>query len=41
MLGAYDVKYMLQTAIKGQILEEFVAEFTKGTIEGGGGKSWG
>lgn len=35
MLGAYDVKYMPQTTIKGQILEDFVAEFTEGTIEGG------
>lgn len=35
MLGAYDVKYMPQTAIKGQILEDFVVEFTEGTIEGG------
>ena len=32
-LGAYDVKYMPQTAIKGQILTDFVAEFTEGTSE--------
>ncbi|XP_075633842.1 uncharacterized protein LOC142606364 [Castanea sativa] len=28
-LGAYDVKYMPRTAIKGQILADFMAEFTK------------
>ncbi|XP_075675087.1 uncharacterized protein LOC142644335 [Castanea sativa] len=28
-LGAYDVKYMPQTAIKGQVLADFVAEFTE------------
>ncbi|XP_075667544.1 uncharacterized protein LOC142637124 [Castanea sativa] len=31
-LGAYDVKYMPRTAIKGQILADFVAEFTEGEI---------
>ncbi|XP_075669795.1 uncharacterized protein LOC142639518 [Castanea sativa] len=31
-LGAYDVKYMPRTAIKGQILADFVAEFTEGQI---------
>ena len=34
-LGAYDVKYMPQTAIKGQILVDFVAEFIKGAPEEG------
>ncbi|XP_075667260.1 uncharacterized protein LOC142636852 [Castanea sativa] len=29
-LGAYDIKYMPRTAIKGQILADFVAEFTDG-----------
>ncbi|XP_075655290.1 uncharacterized protein LOC142625539 [Castanea sativa] len=29
-LGAYDIKYMPRTAIKGQILADFVAEFTEG-----------
>ncbi|XP_075651896.1 uncharacterized protein LOC142622328 [Castanea sativa] len=33
MLGAYDVKYKPRTAIKGQILADFVAKFTEGTIE--------
>ena len=28
MLGAYDVRYILRTAIKGQVLADFVAEFT-------------
>ena len=32
-LGAYDVKYMPLTAIKGQILADFIAEFTEGTPE--------
>ena len=30
-LGAYDVKYMPRTTIKGQILANFVAEFTEST----------
>ena len=30
-LGAYDVKYMPRTALKGQILAYFVAEFIEGT----------
>ena len=33
MLGAYDVKYMPRTAIEGQILANFVAEFIEGTME--------
>ena len=33
MLGAYNVKYMPWTAIKGQILANFMAEFTEGTME--------
>ena len=32
MLGAYDVKYMPRTAIKGQVFVDFVVEFTKGTV---------
>ena len=28
MLSAYDVRYILRTAIKGQVLADFVAEFT-------------
>ena len=32
MLGAYDVKYMPRTTIKGQVLEDFVVEFTEGVI---------
>ncbi|XP_075633510.1 uncharacterized protein LOC142605971 [Castanea sativa] len=28
-LGAYDVKYMTRTAIKGQVLVDFMAEFTE------------
>ena len=32
MLGAYDVKYMPRTAIKGQVLADFMAEFIEGTV---------
>ena len=32
-LGSYDVKYMPRTAIKGQILVDFVVEFTEGAPE--------
>ena len=32
-LGAYDVKYKPQTAIKGQVLADFIAEFTEGVPE--------
>ena len=32
MLGAYDVKYIPWIAIKGQVVVDFVAEFTKGTF---------
>ena len=32
MLGAYDVNYMSQTAIKRQVLVDFVAEFTEGMM---------
>ena len=35
MLGAYDVKNMPRTAIKGKVLVEFVVEFTEG-LEGEG-----
>ena len=32
-LGAYDVRYMPWTAVKGQVLANFVAEFTEGVLE--------
>ena len=32
-LRAYDVKYMPQNAIKGQVLANFVAKFTEGVLE--------
>ena len=32
-LGAYDVKYMPRTAIKGQVLADFIAEFVEGVPE--------
>ena len=32
-MGAYDVKYMPQTTIKGQVLADFVVEFTEGVPE--------
>ena len=33
ILGAFDIKYMLRTSIKGQILADLVAEFTEPLIE--------
>ena len=32
-MRAYDVKYMPQNAIKGQVLANFVAKFTEGVLE--------
>ena len=37
MLGAHDVRYLRRIAIKGQVLADFVAEFTESvTWEGKG-----
>ena len=33
ILGAFDIKYMPRTSIKGQILADLVAEFTKPPVE--------
>ena len=33
LLGAFDIKYMLRTSIKGQVLADLVAEFTEPEIE--------
>ena len=33
ILGAFDIKYMPCTLIKGQVLADLVAEFTKGPVE--------
>ena len=33
ILGAFDIKYMPRTSIKGQVLIDFVVEFTKPKIE--------
>ena len=33
ILGAFDIKYMLRTSIKGQVLADLVAEFTEPKIE--------
>ena len=33
ILGAFDIKYMPQTSIKGQVLADLVAEFAKPPIE--------
>ena len=30
---AFDIKYMLRTSIKGQVLADLVAEFTKALVE--------
>ena len=34
ILGAFDIKYMPRTAIKGQVLADLVAEFAEPTLEG-------
>ena len=33
ILGAFDIKYMPRTSVKGQILADLVAEFAKGPAE--------
>ena len=33
ILGAFDIKYMLRTSIKGQVLVDLVAEFVEPPIE--------
>ena len=33
ILGAFDIKYMPHTSVKGQILADLVAEFTEPEIE--------
>ena len=33
ILGAFEIKYMLRTSIKGQVLADLVAEFTKSQVE--------
>ena len=33
ILGAFDIKYMLRTSIKGQVLTDLVVEFTEPEIE--------
>ena len=33
ILGAFDIKYMLRTSIKGQVLADLVAEFAEPPIE--------
>ena len=33
ILGAFDIKYMLRTSVKGQVLADLVAEFTEPEIE--------
>ena len=32
-MGAFDIKYMPQTSIKGQVLADLVAEFTESPIK--------
>ena len=34
ILGAFDIKYMPRTAVKGQVLADLVAEFAEPTLEG-------
>ena len=33
ILGAFDIKYMPHTLIKGQVLADLVAKFAKGPVE--------
>ena len=33
ILGAFDIKYMSRTSIKGQVLTDLVAEFAKTPLE--------
>ncbi|XP_075649916.1 uncharacterized protein LOC142620433 [Castanea sativa] len=33
ILGAFDIKYMLRTSVKGQVLADLVAEFTEPSLE--------
>ena len=37
ILGAFDIRYMPRTAVKGQVLADLVAEFAEPTPKGGGG----
>ena len=37
MLGAYDVRYMPRTTIKGQVLADFMVEFTESAVGEGKG----
>ena len=34
ILGAFDIRYMPRTAVKGQVLADLVAEFAEPTLEG-------
>ena len=33
ILGAFDIKYMLRSSVKGQILADLIAEFTESPLE--------
>ena len=33
LLGAFDIKYMPRTSVKGQVLADLVAEFTEPSVE--------
>ena len=33
LLGAFDIKYMLRTSVKGQVLADLVAEFAEPAVE--------
>ena len=33
LLGAFDIKYMPQTSVKGQVLADLIAEFTEPSVE--------
>ncbi|XP_075640466.1 uncharacterized protein LOC142612233 [Castanea sativa] len=38
MLGAYEIRYMPRTAVKGQVLANFVVEFTENMAKNGNGE---
>ena len=37
ILGAFDIRYMPRTAVKGQVLADLVVKFAEPILEGGGG----
>ena len=40
ILGAFDIKYMPRTSVKGQVLADLVAEFIETPVEGESNEHW-